>query len=170
MAGMLSRRSETAKPRPEGGASWRRHADLAKLQGTPDVTSSFGTLMLLRGDSCEHDGSCLQPLPVSAWRGLCQAGGPVPGWRGRRRAGIIGGNGAGKTTLFRMMLGSQQADGGSITLGETVVPMYVEQERGDLASHKRALHSLHLGTTSPHCRVEDGCSSALRESAAALPT
>lgn len=42
-------------------------------------------------------------------------------------AGIIGGNGAGKTTLFRMMLGTEQPDSGSITLGSTVVPMYAEQ-------------------------------------------
>ncbi len=82
--------------------------------------------MLLRGRSCKNGASC----GCSLCR--CQAGGF------RRRAGIIGGNGAGKTTLFRMMLGAQQADGGSITLGETVVPMYVEQERGDLASHKQA--------------------------------
>ena len=34
--------------------------------------------------------------------------------------GIIGGNGAGKTTLFRMILGREQADSGSINVGDTV--------------------------------------------------
>ncbi len=48
----------------------------------------------------------------------------------RAVAGIIGGNGAGKTTLFKMLLGQEAADGGSISLGNTVVPMWVEQERG----------------------------------------
>jgi ATP-binding cassette ChvD family protein len=43
--------------------------------------------------------------------------------------GIIGPNGAGKTTLFRMMMGGEQPDGGSVKLGETVVPGYVDQNR-----------------------------------------
>src|SRR5690606_34149655 len=34
--------------------------------------------------------------------------------------GIIGGNGAGKTTFLRMLVGQEQPDSGSITLGETV--------------------------------------------------
>lgn len=43
--------------------------------------------------------------------------------------GIVGGNGAGKSTLFRCIMGEQQPDSGSIELGETVVPMYVSQDR-----------------------------------------
>src|SRR5881394_2330839 len=34
--------------------------------------------------------------------------------------GVIGPNGAGKTTLFRMIIGEEKADGGTIRLGETV--------------------------------------------------
>src|SRR5215213_5199422 len=34
--------------------------------------------------------------------------------------GIIGPNGAGKTTLFRMIVGEEQADAGSLVVGETV--------------------------------------------------
>ena len=47
-------------------------------------------------------------------------------------AGIIGANGAGKTTLFRMIAGQEQPDGGSLRLGDTVVPGYVDQSRDSL--------------------------------------
>jgi ATP-binding cassette ChvD family protein len=43
--------------------------------------------------------------------------------------GIIGPNGAGKTTLFRMITGSEAPDAGSLRIGETVVPGYVDQNR-----------------------------------------
>ena len=43
--------------------------------------------------------------------------------------GVIGPNGAGKTTLFRMIIGHEQPDGGTIRIGETVVLGYVDQSR-----------------------------------------
>ncbi|MCZ6633643.1 MAG: energy-dependent translational throttle protein EttA [bacterium] len=43
--------------------------------------------------------------------------------------GVIGPNGAGKTTLFKMIIGDEQPDSGSIRLGETVQLAYVEQTR-----------------------------------------
>ncbi len=46
--------------------------------------------------------------------------------------GIIGPNGAGKTTLFRMIVGHEQPDAGSVTVGETVALSYVDQSRDDL--------------------------------------
>jgi ATP-binding cassette ChvD family protein len=46
--------------------------------------------------------------------------------------GIIGPNGAGKTTLFRMITGSEQPDGGSLRIGETVALGYVDQSRDSL--------------------------------------
>jgi ATP-binding cassette ChvD family protein len=46
--------------------------------------------------------------------------------------GIIGPNGAGKTTLFRMLVGQEPPDGGSITIGDTVVLSYVDQSRDEL--------------------------------------
>ena len=46
--------------------------------------------------------------------------------------GVIGPNGAGKTTLFRMIAGEEQADAGSIRLGDTVELAYVDQSRGSL--------------------------------------
>ncbi len=46
--------------------------------------------------------------------------------------GVIGANGAGKTTLFRMIAGQEQPDEGSLRVGETVQPAYVDQSRESL--------------------------------------
>jgi len=43
--------------------------------------------------------------------------------------GVIGPNGAGKTTLFRMILGQEPADAGTIRVGETVTLGYIDQNR-----------------------------------------
>ena len=43
--------------------------------------------------------------------------------------GVIGPNGAGKTTLFRMIIGQEQPDAGTIRVGETVTLGYVDQNR-----------------------------------------
>jgi ATP-binding cassette ChvD family protein len=43
--------------------------------------------------------------------------------------GVIGPNGAGKTTLFRMLVGQEKPDGGTLRLGETVKIGYVDQGR-----------------------------------------
>ncbi len=44
--------------------------------------------------------------------------------------GVIGPNGVGKTTLFKMIIGEEQPDAGSIRIGETVQIAYVDQSRG----------------------------------------
>ena len=46
--------------------------------------------------------------------------------------GIIGANGTGKTTLFRMIIGEDSPDSGTIRIGETVKLAYVEQSRTTL--------------------------------------
>jgi ATPase subunit of ABC transporter with duplicated ATPase domains len=43
--------------------------------------------------------------------------------------GVIGANGAGKTTLFRMIVGQEKADSGTLAIGETVQLAYVDQNR-----------------------------------------
>ena len=50
--------------------------------------------------------------------------------------GVIGPNGAGKTTLFRMLVGQEQPDGGSLRVGETVQIGYVDQSREALQADK----------------------------------
>ncbi|MCC2666588.1 MAG: ettA [Gammaproteobacteria bacterium] len=46
--------------------------------------------------------------------------------------GIIGPNGAGKSTLFKMIIGQEQSDTGTVRLGETVKLAYVDQSRDSL--------------------------------------
>ena len=43
--------------------------------------------------------------------------------------GVIGPNGAGKTTMFRMIIGKDKPDSGTIRIGETVKLGYVDQDR-----------------------------------------
>jgi ATP-binding cassette ChvD family protein len=50
--------------------------------------------------------------------------------------GVIGPNGAGKTTLFRMIVGQEQPDGGTLRIGDTVELAYVDQSRDALDDSK----------------------------------
>ena len=43
--------------------------------------------------------------------------------------GIIGPNGAGKTTMFKLLVGAEEPDAGTITIGDTVDVAYVDQSR-----------------------------------------
>jgi ATP-binding cassette ChvD family protein len=60
--------------------------------------------------------------------------------------GVIGPNGAGKTTLFRMIVGQEKPDGGSLRVGETVVPAYVDQNRDALDGGKTVFEEITGGT------------------------
>jgi energy-dependent translational throttle protein EttA len=44
--------------------------------------------------------------------------------------GVVGPNGAGKSTLIKMLLGEEEPDAGSISIGDTVRMVSVRQERG----------------------------------------
>ncbi len=48
--------------------------------------------------------------------------------------GVIGPNGAGKTTLFRMIVGEEPPDAGSLTVGTSVHLAYVDQSRESLSA------------------------------------
>ena len=50
--------------------------------------------------------------------------------------GVIGANGAGKTTLFRMIVGTETPDDGSLRTGDTVSLAYVDQSRATLDPEK----------------------------------
>jgi len=50
--------------------------------------------------------------------------------------GVVGPNGAGKTTLFRMIVGQEKPDAGTLRVGETVKLAYVDQSRDALDPEK----------------------------------
>jgi sulfate-transporting ATPase len=60
--------------------------------------------------------------------------------------GVIGPNGAGKTTLFRMIVGQEKPDAGSLRVGDTVLPAYVDQNRDSLDASKTVFEEITGGT------------------------
>jgi energy-dependent translational throttle protein EttA len=59
--------------------------------------------------------------------------------------GVIGPNGAGKTTLFRMIVGQDEPDEGSIRIGDTVKLGYVDQSRDTLDGKKTVFEEISGG-------------------------
>jgi len=59
--------------------------------------------------------------------------------------GIIGPNGAGKSTLFKMIMGMEKTDSGTLRIGETVQLAYVDQSRDALDNNKTAWEEISNG-------------------------
>ncbi len=59
--------------------------------------------------------------------------------------GIIGPNGAGKTTFFKMLVGDEKPDSGTLTIGDTVQFAYVDQGRESLVAGKTVYETLSEG-------------------------
>ncbi|MCA9034479.1 MAG: energy-dependent translational throttle protein EttA [Planctomycetaceae bacterium] len=77
--------------------------------------------------------------------------------------GVIGPNGAGKTTLFRMIMGTEQPDSGTLRIGETVDISYVDQSRDALDPKKTVYQeisgghdTLEVGSVKIHARAYCG--------------
>jgi ATP-binding cassette ChvD family protein len=61
--------------------------------------------------------------------------------------GVIGPNGVGKTTLFRMIVGEEKPDSGSIRIGETVKISYVDQLRSGIDPDQTVWEAISGGET-----------------------
>ena len=77
--------------------------------------------------------------------------------------GIVGPNGAGKTTLFKMIMGTEKPDTGTLQIGETVQISYVDQSRDELDPKKSVYQEisggydlLEVGTAKIHARAYCG--------------
>src|SRR5687768_7622029 len=60
--------------------------------------------------------------------------------------GVIGPNGAGKTTLFRMIVGQEKPDSGTLRIGDSVVPAYVDQSRDALVGSRTVWEEISDGS------------------------
>ena len=77
--------------------------------------------------------------------------------------GVIGPNGAGKTTLFRIMMGQEQPDSGTLIVGDSVEFSYVDQSRDELEAGKTVYEeisggadTLEVGRSKIHARAYCG--------------
>ena len=61
--------------------------------------------------------------------------------------GVIGPNGVGKSTLFRMIVGEEKPDSGTIRIGETVKIAYVDQLRSGIDPDKTVWEAISGGET-----------------------
>ncbi|MGD0055619.1 MAG: energy-dependent translational throttle protein EttA [Acidimicrobiales bacterium] len=59
--------------------------------------------------------------------------------------GVIGANGAGKTTLFKMIVGEEPPDSGTIEVGATVSLAYVDQSRDELNGDNTVFDEISAG-------------------------
>ena len=97
-------------------ADRNRKLDFEEIQIPPGPR--LGTLVVEVGDLAKgfDDRELIEDLSFS----LPQGG----------IVGVIGPNGVGKTTLFKMIVGEELPDSGTIKIGETVEIAYVDQSRG----------------------------------------
>jgi energy-dependent translational throttle protein EttA len=77
--------------------------------------------------------------------------------------GVIGANGTGKTTLFRMIMGQETPDAGTLRIGDTVELSYVDQSRDALNPDKTVYEEVSgghdhivIGKTKIHSRAYVG--------------
>ncbi|MCB0582329.1 MAG: ATP-binding cassette domain-containing protein, partial [Phaeodactylibacter sp.] len=75
--------------------------------------------------------------------------------------GIIGPNGVGKSTLFRIIMGQEQPDNGTVIVGDTVKLSYVDQSHQDLQDKEKTVYQalsqgneiLQVGKTAVNARA-----------------
>ena len=87
-----------------------------KVIGFNDVSKAYGDKLLF-----EHLSFSLPPAGI---------------------VGVIGPNGAGKTTLFRLIMGIEKPDTGSIDIGETVKISYVDQQHKSIDPDKTVYETI----------------------------
>jgi ATP-binding cassette ChvD family protein len=64
--------------------------------------------------------------------------------------GVLGPNGVGKTTLFKMIVGEEKPDAGTIVIGDTVEISYVDQNRARIDPGKNVWEAISDGETFIH--------------------
>ena len=133
----------------KGKARLRRYEDLLEEASAFVRTSSMESITI--------------PIGPRLGDVVVQADGLVKGFAGRGLlidgltfslppggvVGVVGGNGAGKSTLFKMIMGADSPDGGSLRVGDTVVPMCVDQSRDSLPNDQTVYQVLAAWVVNP---------------------
>jgi ABC-type multidrug transport system ATPase subunit len=138
--------------RPRARAAWRatrrwpprREEPQARLRGDPDPGRPRLGSVVIEADGLRKgfgDRVLIDGLSFTMPRGGI--------------VGIIGPNGVGKTTLFKTIVGLEQADGGSVRVGETVKISYVDQNRSNLDPRRRSGRSSPTGSTTSRSGAGD---------------
>ncbi len=124
---------------------WLRTSPSARVKKQQARITRYEELAAQRFEVQKED--CVIQIPpgprlgnkVLVARDLCKGYGGVPLIRDCTFSlpqggivGVVGPNGIGKTTLFRMIVGQEKPDSGTLELGETVVLAYVDQDRDAL--------------------------------------
>ena len=124
---------------------WIRMSPRARVAKSKARISAYDALVAEEAESRDAAAEILIPVAPRLGEEVVVAAGLAKGYGDRLLfenmnfalprggiVGIIGANGAGKTTLFRMIMGEEQPDAGTLTVGSTVQPSYVDQSRDAL--------------------------------------
>ncbi|WP_081747427.1 ABC-F family ATP-binding cassette domain-containing protein, partial [Arthrobacter sp. Br18] len=109
MESRIARLEEVEEPRKE----WQLQFSIGTAPRSSSVVATLNTASVTQG------GFTLGPVSLQLNAG--------------ERIGITGPNGAGKSTLLRLLLGHQEPDAGTASLGSNVAVGEIDQARGQLA-------------------------------------
>jgi energy-dependent translational throttle protein EttA len=137
---------------------WIRMAPRARQAKSKARITAYESLLAEESEAREDTAEILIPAPARLGDEVIVAEGLAKGFGDRLLfenlsfrlprggiVGVIGPNGAGKTTLFRMIVGTEQPDAGTLKVGATVKVAYVDQSREALDGTKTVFEEISGG-------------------------
>ncbi len=137
---------------------WIRMAPRARQAKSKARITAYESLLAAETEAREETAEILIPAPPRLGDEVIVAEGLAKGFGDRLLfeklafrlprggiVGVIGPNGAGKTTLFRMIVGTEQPDAGTLKVGATVKVAYVDQSREALDGTKTVFEEISGG-------------------------
>ncbi len=137
---------------------WIRMAPRARQAKSKARITAYEALLADEAEAREDTAEILIPVPARLGDEVITAEGLAKGFGDRLLfenlsfrlprggiVGVIGPNGAGKTTLFRLIVGQEKPDAGTLTVGSTVRVAYVDQSREALDGSKTVFQEISGG-------------------------
>jgi len=137
---------------------WIRMSPRARQAKSKARIGAYETLLAEESEAREDTAEILIPAPERLGDEVIVAEGLSKGFGDRLLfenmnfrlprggiVGVIGPNGAGKTTLFRMIVGTEKPDAGTLKVGATVKVAYVDQSREALDGTKTVFQEISGG-------------------------